>query len=305
MKHIKRFDEIKNIDLLEIEKVDEGLKEWIISGALALALHGGAKSQTSFNQPASKDYSLSQKRADSIIKINFGNEFGSGIYKQDKSNAESIKQKLAEIAKFIKDNSKKHIVIHVNSSESLVPNVDIETGKRLPQGALANRRAESAKGLITDFMDALTSKGEFTGTYKIDTTTKIGTTPFKQGVDDKNDNKYTKEQSIEVTVSTEKEIESKADEFAVYAKMGERIFKQSNKHALGDIYYKTRSTANIKDAGNLDTGKENVLLKTLGENGKYDGKVYLIPSDWWNQSHNYNVLSDSDMSYIESHFRVK
>lgn len=296
MKHIKRFN--------EVDDINEGMKEWIISGALALASIGGVRGQ---NLDKGREYSTTQSKSDISIKLDFDNEFRSGNYKHSKIDADSIKKKLSDIAKFVKNNAKKDIIINIKSSESQVPNVDIETGKRLPQGALADRRAMNTKELIDDFMKALIDSGEYKGNYRIDTTTKIGITSYKQGVDDRYDTKYTQEQSVGVNVSATKEIITKSEDFAAYAKGKERIFM--NGHGIGDISYKTKSTTTIRNTG--DVYGSDVLFRTLSservfaETGKmHNGKTYLIPSNWWNQATTSNSITPAQFEYIKANFET-
>lgn len=298
MKHIKKFN--------EIETTNEGLKEWIISGAIALS-SVGANAQKTFDTPKGKEYSIITTKSDSLIKLDFDKEFKSGDFKHSRINADSIKQKLSDIAKFVKNNSKKDITIKIDASESQVPNIDIETGKRLPKGALADKRANNTKELIDDFMKALVDSGDFKGTYKIDTTKKIGDTKYVPGVDNKDDSKYTQEQSVGVSVIAKKENTTTYDEYAAYAHDRERIFIGGK--AVGDIFYKTKSSTNIRDNGVV--ANADVLLRTLtpervfAETHKmYDGNIYLIPSSWWANVGTSSHISQEKLDYIKKNFKV-
>lgn len=315
MKYLKNFNEINNTD---VEKVDEGVKEWILAGALALASAGGVKAQRGnvLNQPSSQEYVSQTKKIDTTMTIDFGGEFESGTYKFDKSKAKETQTKLAKISDFVKKYKNSNIKITIEGSESLVPNVDKETGRRLPKGGLSKMRVDETKDLINSYMDSLLGKGMFKGTY--DTLTKIGTTPYKYG-ESPSQEKFKKEQYVKVTLSVSGHREESVDKYAAYSKMGERIFLGYK--AIGDIFYRTRATTDIEDAGTVDTGHEDVLLRTLtpemefAETKKeYDGKKYLIPYEWWNGAPGKdgvkrqtitNAITQSDFEYIKKNFEVK
>lgn len=313
MRHIKNFNENKETkiqlnrvsdDIKDIDKVDEGVKEWILSGALALAsVGGGLKAQKASvaNLPKSQEYVSKSVKSDTVLSVNFGSEFESGTYRFSKDKAKETEYKLNQITDFVKKFNGSNITITIEGSESQVPNIDKETGKRLPKGGLSKMRVAETQDLIDSHLDSLIGKGIFKGKY--DTTTRIGPSTYKLGEDPSQD-KFTKEQYVKVTVKVSGKEDQKVNNFSAYSKMTERIFRE-NKHAFGDIYAKTRETKDIKDAGNTDTGHEDVLLKTLDEMGKYDGHTYLIPSEWWNKVRNYDVLSDDLINHIKSNFEVK
>lgn len=310
MKHIKRFNEIYNLENEEdLQKVDEGWKEMIIAGALSLASIGTfGQQKTALNLPSGKQYSTNINKKDTTVTVNLGNQFKSAEYQFDKEKSDDLEAKLGQIAEFIKNQPNKNISIKINSGESLVPNRDIETKKRLPKGALANKRSEVTKDLINNLINSLKEKGKFSGSYNIDTSTTIGKTPFVPGEDPQQD-KFKKEQFVNVTVLAQGEVSSQSIEYADYARFNERIYVDGK--AVGDIFVKSRETTNIKDAGNVDTGKEYVLLKTLSKESdyastknKYDGNMYLIPSDWWNKNVGSNTISQSLYNDIKSSFKV-
>lgn len=312
MKHIKNFNENEEVkiqltrvsdDINNSDQVDEGVKEWILSGALALASAGGLKAQkaTTINLPKNQEYVSQETKSDTTLSINFGSEFESGTYRFSKDKAKETEVKLNQITDFVKKFNGSNITISIEGSESQVPNIDRETGKRLPKGGLSKMRVAETQDLINSHLDSLVGKGIFKGKY--DTTTKIGPTTYKLG-ENPGQEKFTKEQYVKVTIKASGKSEQKVDKFAAYSQMGDRVFN-SNKHAIGDIYFKTRETKDVKDAGNTDTGHEDVLLKTIDKMGNYDGHTYLIPSAWWNKTHNYNTLSDDLISYIKTNFEVK
>jgi len=307
------FEEFLNES--EEERLDEGWREWVIAGAMTIAaLKGAAQAPGSvelLNEPQRKEYVQKEEKKVETITINFGNEFSSGTYKFNKEKSESLQKRLGEIGEFVKNNQNTDIVIHIKAGESQVTNKDAETGKSLPKGALAQKRADITKDVIETFLNTLKDKGILNGRYVIDTTTEIGKTTYKPG-EDVNQDKFTKEQYVKVTLDVKNTINVKTTDYSAFAVMGERMFRESNKHAFGDIFYIVRSTNKIEDAGNRDTGHEDVLLKTLSKESDfartknpYDGRIFLIPSAWLNQATNYNTLTDAQIDYVISHFEVK
>lgn len=307
------FEEFLNES--EEERLDEGWREVVIAGAMALAaIRGAAQTPGSvelLKEPQRQEYVQKEEKKVETVTVNFGNEFSSGTYKFNKENQEGIEKKLGEIGKFIKDHQNADITIHIQAGESQVTNKDAETGKSLPKGALAQKRAEVTKDVVETFLNTLKEKGILNGRYVIDTTTEIGKTPYKPG-ENVNQEKFTKEQFVKVTLEVKNTIDIKTTDFSAFAKIGERMYRESNHHAFGDIFYIVRSTNKIEDAGNKDTGHEDVLLKTLAKESDfartknpYDGRTFLIPWEWLNKAGNYNVFSDKNIDYILTHFEVK
>ena len=300
------------------EKLDEGWREVVIAGAMTLAsLRGAAQKPGNteiLKEPQRIEYVKQEEKEKKnvSINVNFGNEFSSGSYKFNKDKLDNLQERLAEIGDFVKDHQNSDIFVTINAGESLVPNRDAESGKSMPKGALAQKRAEVTKDVIETFMKTLKDKGILNGRYIVDTTTEIGKTPYKPG-EDVNQEKFTKEQFVRVKLEVkDTTVNVKTRDFSAYAIMGERFFRSSNQHAFGDIFYVVRSTKNIEDPGMKDTGHEDVLLRTLSKEADfartkqpYDGKTYLIPWQWLNKATNYNSLSDEQIEYIKTHFEVK
>lgn len=302
----------------EQERIDEGWKEAIIAGALSLAAIKGGAQLTSepgdakllLKEPQKKEYIEKQQKKEEKIVVNFGSEFKSGTYKLNKDKAEDIEEKLGKIGNFVKSYPKADVIIKIEASESKVPNIDAETGARLKVGDLAKKRAEITQDMISTFMENLIKKGVTTGRYFIDVETKIGTTDWKPG-NDPRDEKYTKEQYVNVSLEVKSEIQVNTADFSAYAIMGERIFRSSNKQAFGDIFYVSRETKNIKDAGIKKSGYQDYLLKTLTSDkefvktGKtYTGKTYLIPWQWLNKNTPTTGWSEEHINYILQNFEI-
>ncbi len=176
------------------DRVDESLRDWIIAGAL------GAASLKSKGQDVTRPEVVRQtvtKKVDTTIKIEFGTEFRSGRYRFSADSAESVRAKLSKIAEFMVRHQKQNIIIKIEGSESRVPNYDAETGKPLPDKALARLRVEETRHLIQDMVDQM-DKGKFN--FGFDTSIRIGGPAFTSG-DSARDHKYTEHQYVNVTLS--------------------------------------------------------------------------------------------------------
>lgn len=319
MEKIKKFSEFVSTDMGSLheldhqEKVDEGWKEILIAGALALAT-GKTKAQDRDIAAVKQniEYSVSKEKKAESVTVDFGTDFLSGRYILSDEKSEGVEVKLKEIADFIKKHQNNDIRITIIAGESQVPNRDVDGGKvngeyrRLPKGGLAKNRANTMKEVVDVFMKTLVDKGVMKGKYVVNVSDPIiGKTPYKPG-EDPGQEKFTKEQFVKIVLEATGETHKETEKFAAYSVLGERIFN-SNRHALGDIYVKARETKDIRDAGNTDTGHENLLLRTIDKWGKYDGRKFLIPWQWWNKDRRTTtvVLDDQDWAYVQSHFEVK
>jgi hypothetical protein len=298
------------------EPVEEGWKEVLIAGALALSAKG-AKSQdrdvASTSPRHNVEYSVSSEKKSNALVLDFGTDFMSGRYKLSDQKSEGVEQKLREIGDFVKKHQNNDIKITIFSGESLVPNRDVDAGKdstgqyrRLPKGGLAQRRASTMQEVVETFMRTLEKNGVMKGKWQIVVAQpKIGTAQWKPG-DDPGQEKYTKEQFVKIGLEVTGET-AKADEiFSQYAKDGEGIFN-SARHRIGEIYVSTRETKDIRDQGNREGGHQDLLFKTIDKMGKFDGRMYLIPWQWWNKDRSTTTtqLTDEDFEYIKTHFEVK
>lgn len=233
------------------------------------------------------------------VSVDFGNEFKSGRYRFDESRSKELQKRLARIGRFIKANASSDLTIKIDAKESQVTNKDFETGEPLAPGELSKKRADVTKQIIEDFLKSLQSDKTFTGTYTIDITTGIGSTPYKKG-EDVNQKKFTDEQYVRVSI-TAKENKNK---YLEYSKRGERVYDSSSKHAIADIYYMSRKSNSVTDSGVKNTGYENVLMKTIDKNGYYDGRQFLIPWDWWNKTFTSSSISADSMDYIQKNYKI-
>lgn len=298
----------------ENELVEEGWKEVLVAGALSLmAMKARSQDIASANRPKEKvEYSKSSEKKTDEATVDFGKEFLSGRYKLDDASSKEIEAKLLQIAEFVKAHQNNNISIEIEAGESQVPNRDVDGGKvngeykRMPKGALAQNRANTVKEVVETFMKTLTEKGVTKGEWKITVLDPvIGTTPWKPGDDPKSDT-FTAEQFVDVYLSVTGEVSKPVEKYAIYSVLSERIFS-SNQHALGDIFVTSRQTSDIRDQGAQDVAHQNFLFKTLNRMGKYDGREFLIPWQWWNKERHTTTteLNDVDWEYVQKHFRVK
>ena len=175
-------------------RVDESIRDWIVAGALA-ATSVKAKGQD-VTRPEVVRQTVTRK-VDTTLKVDFGTEFASGRYRFTADSAESVRGKLSKIADFIARHQKQNIIIKIEGSESRVPNYDAETGKPLPDRALAKLRVEETKRLVQDMLDHMGKEKLNVG---FDTSTRIGGPAFT-ATDSARDHKYTEHQYVTVTVS--------------------------------------------------------------------------------------------------------
>ena len=128
------------------------------------------------------------------VTVNISNEFKSGAYKIDQSKFDEIFGKLDPIKKFIQSNKGSDLIITIESSESRVPNRDIETKEKLSEGELANRRFNTAKEIIENFLQKQNIEN-----VSIVKDIKVGGPEYKN--DDVNQEKYKDHQYIKITIS--------------------------------------------------------------------------------------------------------
>jgi hypothetical protein len=195
---LARYDEFVN------GRVDESLKDWIIAGALA-ATSFKSKGQDVLSPQVVKQ--TQTRKVDTTTKIDFGTEFPSGRYKFSPDSAESIRSKMTRIADFLVRHQKQNILIKIEGSESRVPNYDAETGKPLPDRALAKLRVEETKVLIQGMLQEM---GKDNYNVGFDTTVRIGGPKFEKG-DSASDHKFTEHQYVTVTLDAKGFVETERE----------------------------------------------------------------------------------------------
>ena len=286
---------IKLVDILnevQEERIEEGWKENIVAAAMAAsALFGGPKASGAQGRDRFPEKpGVAQQATSDVLNVDFGSLFPSGRYIIKGEGEKQLQDKLEQIGKYIAKNPKADYKIEIVSSESQVPNYDAEKpGKpKLDTGELAQKRAEVAKFAIEKYFAGVK---DFTG--KVDVTVtpvQIGKEKFTQGVDNKDDAKYTKDQFVKLKVSAETKT-AKYDPYAAYAHEGE-IMRMNDK-AYAMAFYPSRKSTDSTKGGGLATSQQDVLLRILkpdtpttgniNEKGVYT-KDYKIPSDVFNKT---------------------
>lgn len=117
-----------------------------------------------------------------VATANIQQTFGSGKADVD---AKVLQDEVGKIQQWIKDNGGRKFKLVVTAGESQVPN---QSGYE-KKGSLAQFRAETVKKVLSRSIKA-----------PIEVQTKIGTTQYKQSVDDPKDAKYQAEQFITVDI---------------------------------------------------------------------------------------------------------
>lgn len=278
--------------LFKENNIDEGWKENILAAALAVSgLFGSTKGQAQVkNDPEVKKIIQTDKNN---LTVPIGSLFQSGRYTF--TDKESIKEKLKEIGAFLQKYPDAPFDISIESSESQVPNKDVDAGsigkddqgkpeyKRLEKGELAKKRAETATFLIKSFVENMKKTGNFKGNVSFgNPDVKIGKTTFNpSGGDKSTDDKFTKEQFVNIIIKLKGN--ANTADFEVKAKPGEYVHNENDK-TIGRIFYKSRSSDDIKDQGSKNTGKEDAYFREMDDIGKFTGKEYKIPSDWFNSN---------------------
>ena len=188
--------------------LNEDWKKNVIAAAFALSSVLGGKASSNFKDSTSKQ-EISFNKSDSL-KIPIGTLFQSGKYTFQNTDENQIYDKLKEIGEFIKAHENSQFAIDIVSSESQVPNKDAENVtkdkagnpiyKRLDKGVLAQKRAETAKFMISTFLSQLDKNHLIQGDVHInDPKILIGNTPYTQG-DDPKDSKFTNEQYVNIII---------------------------------------------------------------------------------------------------------
>ena len=314
---------IKLVDILnevEEKQLEEGWKENILATAMAAsALFGGTKASSAQgkNQPPEKPR-VTQQATSNVLNVDFGSIFPSGRYIIKGDNEKQLQDKLEQIGKYVAKNPNANYKVEIISSESQVPNYDAEkTGKpKLNTGELAQKRAEAAKFAIEKYFAGIKDLGGFGGKVDIAVApVQIGKEKFTQGVDNKDDAKYSKDQFVKLKVSAETNKNTvKYDPYAAYSHEGEILYKDNKAYAMA--FYPSRATKDITQGGGLSTGYQDVLLRIidpgLERRGKsFTGNInekgvyvqdYKIPWDKWNTTTGTtNRLSQQMMDEFEDY----
>jgi hypothetical protein len=285
-------------------QLNEGWKENIIALTMAAAgAIGSAKGQArdDFNSP--KLNALNKGAITTVVntnqkdtlKLDFGAEFSSGRYSFNKDNIGDLVDKLNQIAQFIKAHPGAKFIIEILSSESKVPNFDMEPGsdtykQRLQVGDLANKRAQAMQVALNTFSKKLNEKGINANFDITQPKTNVGGPDWKQG-DNPNDKKFVEHQFVKVNIIAGGD-QQKTASFTGFAKDGQSVF--SGNALAGIAYFRTSQTGDINQQGNVDGGHEDMLFRFVDRMGKFTGEDYLVPSKWWNDNANIGNAVSSD-----------
>jgi len=274
-------------EIYQEQQIDEGWKENVVALATAAASLVGGSQAKGQNMLQKQPTATSQQQVKkNTLDINFGTNFKSGRYSFNQQGVGDLTSKLTAIGDFIKDHPNSDFTVSIISSESKVPNYDLEPGSpnfkaKLDTGELAQKRALSMELAIQTLVSNLKQDGIKVGQVNIQSPqTLVGGPKWEPGMKT-NDSIFIKHQYVtfKITASSDKKTD-----YSAFAKKGERMF-DTNKHAVADIYYRARETSDITKSGNVDTGNEDILVRFMdGNTGKYIGEDYTIDSNWWNKN---------------------
>ena len=159
--------EIIKEDFEPQQPLEEGWRENIMATVISVAgLFGSLKAQNKL--PATTDVSVNQQVKGDSIKLDFGRLFHSGKYIFSKDEGELLRTELRKLGSQILKNATSDFTVEIVSSESRVTNYDMEptspTYKQgLKPGELAAKRAETARFILSNFIEELKKDGVFTG----------------------------------------------------------------------------------------------------------------------------------------------
>lgn len=321
---MKIWDVIKE-DFNKKPNLEEGWKENVMATIIGIAgLFSQAKAQQG---PNSTNMSVNQQVSDSSLRLDIGKLFKSGRYRFNEKDDATFKDELRKFGKEVLKNPTSDFVVQIVSSESRVTNYDMEEssptyGKPLEIGELAKRRAATVNFILTNFSEQLKKSNVLKGDVTF-TEPKIligdvpwpSTNPTTKQRRSNDDSLYTKDQFVIVNIKiVSKPPTTQVDPFAIYGGMGEGIFLNGRLWAMA--FYPMRKSNDIKDAGNIDAGYQNVLLKLVkpdtqllgkkDEKGVYLDTNYIIPWQWWNEkTGTTHTFTPEIADYIGKHFQVR
>lgn len=239
--------------------------------------------------------------------IDFENAFTSGQYNFTPKYMNVVNDSVTKISDYIKGKNLKDFKLVITPGESQVPNPKGFEQK----GSLAIKRAEVLKKYLETSLPPILNMSP-----QIDISAPvIGTTKWDDKLGKDND-VYKKEQFVRVSVVVNTKsvppppppppVET---QYKVTAKDSEEIyFKTQYSNYLGAFaQVPSRLSTNIKDAGALDTGRQDVTLKIVKKDTVpfQVTDVYLVPFSWWNNriAAETNSLYPQDLEYIKKNFK--
>lgn len=312
---MKIWEIVKN-DFEPQQPIEEGWKENVLATVISVAgLFGNIKAQNGGKTPT--NVSVNQQVKNDSIKLDIGKMFRSGKYRFSEQDDKLLASELRKLGDIIIKNPTADFAVEVVSSESKVTNYDMEPTsptykQKLGVGQLAQKRAETAKFVIANFINELKKEGILKGGVNLDTPPKIlvGDTPWPMANKKADDPEYTKDQYVYVNIKIIPKKLAKETPFSAYAHVGQPIY--SNNKMVGMLFMQSRDSKNITQGGNKDTGHENILFRMtkpdtplsgeIGETGVYT-KSFVIPFKWWNQNITHKTLTPEQINYIVKNFK--
>lgn len=142
------------------------------------------------------------------VTVDLGTTFASGKYKLTPQMVQNMRTKFVELDTFLKQNPTAKLSIKVTAGESRVTNYDREKCQngdyseqcKLQPKALSELRGKSINELLGRYLQEKNIQNKPTF---LPTETVLGSTSYKAGVDNPEDEKYRKEQFVKVTISAE------------------------------------------------------------------------------------------------------
>jgi hypothetical protein len=237
--------------------------------------------------------------------IDFETAFPSGQYNFTPKYMNVVNDSVTKISDYIKGKNLKDFKLVITPGESQVPNPKGFEQK----GSLAMKRAEVLKKYLETALPPILNMSP-----QIEISSPvIGTTKWDDKLGKDND-VYKKEQFVKVSVvlntkSVAPPPPPVETQYKVTAKDSEEIyFKTQYSNYLGAFaQVPSRLSTNIKDAGALDTGRQDVTLKIVKKDTVpfQVTDVYLVPFSWWNNriAAETNSLYPQDLDYIKKNFK--
>jgi hypothetical protein len=243
-----------------------------------------------------------QLTSNNPFTIDFESAFDSGQYNFTLKYMNVVNDSVIKISDYIKGKNLKNFKLVITPGESQVPNPKGFEQK----GSLATERAKVLKKYLETALPPILNMSP-----QIEISNPvIGTTKWDNKLGKDND-VYKKEQFVKVSVVlTTNPIPSTTETpYKITAKDSESIFfpTQYSNYLGAFAQYPTRQSSDIKDAGNLNTGIQDVTLKIIKKDTvPYQvTDVYLVPFSWWNNrtAADTNSLYPQDLEYIKKNFK--
>lgn len=238
--------------------------------------------------------------------IDFENAFTSGQYNFTPKYMNVVNDSVTKISDYIKGKNLKDFKLVITPGESQVPNPKGFEQK----GSLAIKRAEVLKKYLeTSLPPILNMSPQIEISAPV-----IGTTKWDDKLGKDND-VYKKEQFVRVSVVVNTKsipttpVPPVETPYKITAKDKESIYfpTQYSSYLGAFAQYPVRQSSDIKDAGNLNTGIQDVTLKIIKKDTVpfQVTDVYLVPFSWWNNrtAAETNSLYPQDLEYIKKNFK--